>query len=243
MKLYLSILISNILEDKPDIITYAYIYTIIDILAEETESFKKDVKKMLEEEQKNNFDLEVEYTNRNLEDIGVADLLDKPIQVNYDKYKSKKLDSLIDSQFGKYNKEIKSQLLNMINTQDTSGVENLIKTYLKKEKTSSSIISKMMRIYRTESTQMRTRFKLDLEEELKNQGIEVNKRWVHTLRVATNVISDNYTPREDHLMMDGQVADSNGYFYSPNGYTTKGPGMFGFPEEDTNCRCDIEFTL
>ena len=58
----------------------------------------------------------------------------------------------------------------------------------------------------------------------------------------TNVILDGYTPREEHLYMNGQVEDDRGYFH---GYEmdTKAPGMWGVPEEDINCRCDVEFVL
>ena len=43
-------------------------------------------------------------------------------------------------------------------------------------------------------------------------------------------------------MMHGQVEDDSGYFHGVIA-DTKAPGMFGLPEEDINCRCDVEFIL
>lgn len=43
--------------------------------------------------------------------------------------------------------------------------------------------------------------------------------------------------RETHADMDGQKVGINDLFTSPSGRTTQGPGMFGVPEEDINCRC------
>ena len=157
-------------------------------------------------------------------------------------YQSKKIDKLVDKQFAKLDKKIKSQILNSLNTKDIQGVINLLETTLKNEKKSQSIVNSLMRVFRTENTKMRSQLKLDLQSELINQGIKVKRRWVHTLYNPTNVILDNYTPREEHLMMNGQVEDNSGYFHGVNA-DTKAPGMFGLPEEDINCRCDVEFIL
>lgn len=45
--------------------------------------------------------------------------------------------------------------------------------------------------------------------------------------------------RETHADMDGQEADENGMFYSPDGGETEAPGLFDIPEEDINCRCTM----
>lgn len=241
MRLYLTSLISQLINSEPDAITYAYIFEMIDIFLEDTEKVKEDVKGILKDGQKENFNLELEYTTQNLKDIGVADLM-QPIPVDYEKYKSKKIDQLVDKQFNKFTREIKGQLMNLINAEDVSSVQNLLETYLKKEKSSQSIVNKMMRIYRTEDTYMRSLVKLDIQKELLEQGIKVKRRWVHTLRVAVNEISSNYVPRDDHLALDGVLEDSGGYFHTLLG-DAKAPCMFGIPEEDINCRCDVDFVL
>ena len=182
--------------------------------------------------------MEVDFTNRNLKEIGVS----KSISPNFKKHKSKKIDKLVDKTFSKMDKQIKSQILNSLNTKNVNEVVNLLETYLKNQKKSNSLVSSFMRIFRTESTKMRSEFKLEAQKELEELGIKVKRRWVHTLYNPSNVILDNYTPREDHLMMNGQLEDNAGYFHSPN-HDTKAPGMFGLPEEDINCRCDVDFVL
>ena len=220
-------------------IDWAYIYEMINLLDYETTNFKYKIKQDMNKSQKDMFDLEVKYDNLNLHELKI----NYNIAINFEDVKSKKINKLIDRQINKINKQIKTQLLNMINAKNTSEVENLLKTYIKKEKQSQSLVNKIMRIYRTESTLMRSDIKLRIQNELAFYGIKVKRRWVHTLRVAGNVVGDNYQPREDHLYLDGQVENSNGYFRSINGYGTKAPGMFGVASEDINCRCDIEFIL
>ena len=220
---------------------YVFVYEMLTLYEEEMREVKPKIKKIIQEEHKKNFGLEVDYTSENLRDIGVDKKM-TPISINYKKYQSKKIDKLVDKNFAKLDKQVKSQILNALNTKDIQGVINLLEKTLKNEKKSQSLVNNLMRVFRTESTKMRTKLKLDLQEELEKQGIKVRRRWVHTLYNPSNVILDNYTPREEHLMMHGQVEDDSGYFHGVNA-NTKAPGMFGLPEEDINCRCDVEFIL
>lgn len=220
---------------------YVFVYEMLTLYEEEMREVKPKIKKIIQEEHKKNFGLEVDYTSENLRDIGVDKKM-TPISINYKKYQSKKIDKLVDKNFAKLDKQVKSQILNALNTKDIQGVVDLLETTLKNEKKSQSLVNSLMRVFRTESTQMRSQLKLDLQSELAEQGIKVKRRWVHTLYNPSNVILDNYTPREEHLMMHGQVEDDSGYFHGVNA-DTKAPGMFGLPEEDINCRCDIDFVL
>ena len=99
-----------------------------------------------------------------------------------------------------------------------------------------------MRVYRTENTLMKSNMKIDIQEELRKLGINVRRRWLHTLSNASIVLDENYKPRQDHMDLNGVYEDRNGYFHTSLG-SAKGPGLFGIPEEDINCRCDVDFTL
>jgi hypothetical protein len=57
--------------------------------------------------------------------------------------------------------------------------------------------------------------------------------------VLYTAIMETGSPREEHVQSNGLRENSQGYF-SINGYLTKGPGLFGIPSEDINCRCDTE---
>ena len=238
MKIFLTYLMAHLIENSPTIIDYVYVYDVLSIINDEEIKVKEKIKEEIKEEHKKNFEMEVDYTKQNLKEIGI----DKDLKDNFKKYQSKKIDKLVDKNFKKLDSKIKNQVLNMLNTKDTTGVVDLIKKTIKNEKKSQSLVNSLMRVFRTESTIMRSQYKLDLQEDLEKEGIKVKRRWVHTLYNPTNVILDNYTPREEHLAMNGQLEDSNGYFHGYN-YDTKAPGMFGIPEEDINCRCDVDFVL
>ena len=238
MKTLLTYLMTELISREPEVLDYVFVYEMITLWEEEEDKVKPRIKKLIQEEHKKNFALEVDYTSDNLKNIGV----DKTLTPDFKKYKSKKIDKLVDRNFNKLDKKVKSQILNALNTKDIQGVIDLLETTLKNEKKSQSLVNSLMRVFRTESTQMRSQLKLDLQRELAEQGIKVKRRWVHTLYNPSNVILDNYTPREEHLMMHGQVEDDSGYFHGVNA-DTKAPGMFGLPEEDINCRCDVEFIL
>lgn len=59
-------------------------------------------------------------------------------------------------------------------------------------------------------------------------GLVDGKEWLS--------VQDSQT-RETHAEMDGQKVKLNEEFVSPSGRRAQGPGMFGVPEEDINCRC------
>jgi SPP1 gp7 family putative phage head morphogenesis protein len=88
-------------------------------------------------------------------------------------------------------------------------------------------LSKAMQITRTESTRDYTLGRLHTTDELGEIGIEARKQWVATLDART---------RDSHGSLDGELADEDGE-WSIHGMTTAGPGLFGDPAEDINCRC------
>lgn len=49
--------------------------------------------------------------------------------------------------------------------------------------------------------------------------------------------------RETHAALDGQQTSVRGEFVSESGATTQGPGLFGIPGEDINCRCTVRPVL
>lgn len=61
-------------------------------------------------------------------------------------------------------------------------------------------------------------------------GLVDGKEWL--------AVPDDRT-RETHAEMDGEVVGISDDFRSPAGYTAQGPGLFGVPEEDINCRCTV----
>jgi hypothetical protein len=64
-------------------------------------------------------------------------------------------------------------------------------------------------------------------------GAEYGKLWVHKIEGA----SKSYTPREDHVDMDGVEADKDGIFHLPSGATGPEPRMTGNAADDVNCGC------
>lgn len=241
MRILWSYLLTISLEDSPELIDYVFVYWLLGLFEEKRKETQKTIKKLLKEAHRDNYNLELQFTSDNLVDIGVADIM-QPISLNYSKYSSKKLDNLIDKQFNKLSQTIQSQILNALNTKDTVDIENTLKELLVKDNSTKSIVNNLMRIYRTENVQMRSRVKLDIQSELEEQGIYVKRKWLHTLSNSSNTISETYKPREDHISLNGQVEDGQGYFYTKNG-ASKGPGLFGLPEEDINCRCDVYFVI
>ena len=232
-------MLTEIINNKPTDLDYAYVFYILSLFEEEEQKTRKKVKDILKESQKENFNLSISHTVDNLNNLGITY---EPISLDYNKIKTKNMDGLVDKQFNKLTKDIKDQILNALNTGDMNGLTNILETKLKTEKKTQSTLNRLMRISRTENTKARSEANIKIQQELALQGIEVKRVWVHTLYNSNNVISDNYEPRQDHLMLNGVVEDRSGYFHTSNG-DTRGPGMFGIPEEDINCRCDTEFKL
>lgn len=239
MQIVLTYLITNLLDNKPEVIDYVYVFTILDIIEEELKHTKNNMIKEIELGQKNNFDLTTQYMKENLDKLNI----NKDIKLDFNEYKSKTLPKLVEKHFNKLTRTMSSQVLNMLNNGKTNELENYLTTVLGSERKSKSLVGRLMRVYRTENTMMRSRIKLDVQEELAKEGIIIKRKWMHTLSNPSNVIGANYTPRDDHLALNGVVEDSRGYFHTYTGASTRAPGMFGLPEEDINCRCDVEFVL
>lgn len=55
-------------------------------------------------------------------------------------------------------------------------------------------------------------------------------------------VQDDRT-RESHADLDGQRRSIAEEFEAPNGAHTQGPGLFGIPGEDINCRCTVRPVL
>ena len=89
--------------------------------------------------------------------------------------------------------------------------------------------SRIVRIVRTEAHRNYSMGHLELYDKLEDVGVKARKQWVATLDTRT---------RDTHGQLDGQFADEDGLFHS-SGATAEGPGLFGVPEEDINCRCRV----
>ena len=99
----------------------------------------------------------------------------------------------------------------------------------------SGSAGRINRIYRTELTRTRTLAKLASQNIIENnENVTVIKKWKYTYEAKV--------PRMHHVASNGQIADEKGYF-TILGLRTKGPGLFGLPEEDINCRCDTELII
>lgn len=83
---------------------------------------------------------------------------------------------------------------------------------------------------RTEAHRIQTKGRLHAYETAERYGAEIERVWDATLDTDT---------RSTHQSMDGQVADENGMFTNENGDQAEGPGLFGDPSEDINCRCSV----
>lgn len=242
MRILLTLLLTEVTTTNPDVIDYIWTFAILNLFNREVKKTKLELKEELKETMKDVFELEVDYTNSNLKDIGVE--LSTPIEINPNEYlPNEKIDYLVEKSFVKFTRDTKSQILNMLNTGNTAGLENILQKTFKNEEKYNSIISKLMTIYRTESTKMKSDIKLNIQQELlEKYDIRVKRVWLHTLSNTSIVVGENYTPREDHIILNGVKEDNNGYFHNEHG-STKAPGLFGIPSEDINCRCDVYFTL
>ena len=105
----------------------------------------------------------------------------------------------------------------------------------------SEDLYKSTRIVITECARVSTEAKLESIREMNKKGADLVKQWDSTL--------DNKT-RDTHAKLDQQYAEVDEPF-KVDGYEVMGPGMFGSPKQDCNCRCvllsvprwDIEDTV
>ena len=121
--MFLTYLMAHLIENSPTFIDYAYTYDVLSIINDEEEKVKPKIKEMIKEEHQKNFEMELDYTKQNLKEIGI----DKDLKNNFKKYQSKKIDKLVDKNFKKLDTKIKNQVLNMLNTRDTTGVIDFLK--------------------------------------------------------------------------------------------------------------------
>ena len=146
--------------------------------------------------------------------------------------------SILNSRRIKYDKKITSEMLQFIINGDLSS--DALKDYLDKlvyDLEKDELMSQgnnVLGIYRTEYTRIRSGVKMYIVDHYERLGYDVEKKWVYTYE------STKY--RDAHLASDGLKADADGYFMI-NGKKTLGPGYFGDPSEDINCRCDMSIVV
>lgn len=88
-------------------------------------------------------------------------------------------------------------------------------------------LNRSMRIARTEGHRIQTEAKLDCMNNAKKKGANIVKQWDSTLDGRT---------RPEHKQLDGQIREIDEGF-EVDGYSAQGPGGFGDPYMDCNCRC------
>lgn len=88
-------------------------------------------------------------------------------------------------------------------------------------------LNRSMRIARTEGHRIQTEAKLDCMNNAKKKGANIVKQWDSTLDGRT---------RPEHKQLDGQIREIDEDF-EVDGYSAQGPGGFGDPYMDCNCRC------
>lgn len=87
----------------------------------------------------------------------------------------------------------------------------------------------VLRITRTEMHRTRQRSKLEGMEDGTERGIILKKHWLATIDGRT---------RDRHGRLDGVQVDLDEQF-EIDGYKAEAPGLFGVPEMDIHCRCDV----
>lgn len=88
-------------------------------------------------------------------------------------------------------------------------------------------LNRSMRIARTEGHRIQSEAKLDCMNNAKKKGAGIVKQWDSTLDGRT---------RPEHKLLDGQIREIDENF-EVDGYSAQGPGGFGDPYMDCNCRC------
>ena len=107
----------------------------------------------------------------------------------------------------------------------------IIKADLKQQVESS--FARALRIARTEDTRNATEAASIAEQEAREAGVDCRGRWQSAQDERT---------RSTHRRLDGQVASvwnekTQSYLFLYNGRTSAGPGQWGIPAMDINCRC------
>jgi SPP1 gp7 family putative phage head morphogenesis protein len=86
-----------------------------------------------------------------------------------------------------------------------------------------------VRVLRTEATRASTSGTLQGFKDAQDAGVDMRTVWIAALDDRT---------RDSHRDLDGQYADKNGLFHW-GGMTAEGPGLWGDPAMDINCRCAL----
>lgn len=129
--------------------------------------------------------------------------------------------------------DIRSQLNTFNETgYQTATIDDII--YNRKASMLSGDVSKAVRLHRTEATRIRSLAKLDAVSRLISLGYTTKRTWLYTW--------ESVRPRLNHVESDGLEENNQGYF-EIGGILTKGPGLFGIPSEDINCRCDTRILI
>lgn len=87
----------------------------------------------------------------------------------------------------------------------------------------------VLRISRTEMHRTKQQSKLDGMEDGAERGIILKKQWLATIDSRT---------RDRHGRLDSVQVDLDEQF-EIDGYKAEAPGLFGVPEMDIQCRCDV----
>lgn len=87
----------------------------------------------------------------------------------------------------------------------------------------------VLRITRTEMHRTRQQSKLEGMKDGAARGVILKKHWLATIDDRT---------RDRHGRLDGKQVDLDEQF-EIDGFKAEAPGLFGVPEMDINCRCDV----
>lgn len=222
-----------LMETQPNNINYVYVYDLLEKWKQELEKLEEELNLLMLEFQYNNYKLRKYFAEHNIKELGEDIILD----LDFETVKTPYMQQLVKSSITKLDADMESMILAMLMSEST---EELL-AFVDNEKVAEQSTGELMRVYRTENTQMRSDL-VDLTiAVLYTKGVTVKRQWVHTLSNPNVSVSRGYTPRKDHQALDGVLEDENGEFTTPSGNTTKAPGEFGLPSEDINCRCDVVF--
>lgn len=223
----------KIANSKPSEITYGYAYWLL-------EQWKKEVAITLEELyvtmnrfQLDNYILRSQFAKQNLKELAI----DVDVDVGFEKVVTPYMNQLVKDSVRKMEQDVESLIMAMILTHSTVEVEQ----YLTNEGVPEQVTNQLMKVYRTENTQMRSDYVELAIGTVAAKGHQIKRKWVHTLSNPNVSVSSGYTPRNDHVALDGVLEDENGQFTTRGGNSTTAPGEFGIPSEDINCRCDVVF--
>lgn len=89
--------------------------------------------------------------------------------------------------------------------------------------------NRALTVARTEATKSQTQGQLASYEYAQSKGVELTTVWVATI--------DNRT-RPEHVDLDGESPKPDGLYHVP-GDQGEGPGLFGTPGMNINCRCRL----